>query len=60
MVTPVVYYASIFETQNWRLLKMLQTLFQFENAGDAFQYKWTKTLTFENDGVAAHIHSTTM
>ncbi len=39
------------------LLKTLQTQVQFENSRVVFQCKQTKTETFENDGVAAHIRS---
>ncbi len=57
MVTPVVYSTPAF----WMLengdFENAADPFYFENSGVAFQCKRTKTESFKNDGVAAHIRS---
>ncbi len=57
-VTPIIYTTPAFsKSKKWDFWKRCRLRFKFENFGVAFQCKRTKTETFENDGMAAHIRS---
>ncbi len=51
-----LHNSAVFDPRKLRLLKTPQTPFYFENSWVVFLCKWSKTETFENDGMAAHIN----